>query len=482
MSDTTDPIDGLIRYVNEIKPFHSKIIEVLTEYVYEEDLDITMGERTLLDEGIFVGGVPVEDNESDQYGGSFGSGPYDRAEYFPVIACNTIIDKVVDGQPIIHEGAFTNDPTKQRGYDYDDKSVIIPDNQTATYRPGRKIVLELHRHNETTGVETIIGSPKNLEIATSEYVTTGQTNGIFDTPHTKITVTTDLIDTATVSPALASDEHFSARVYLKPTAVVAVVDSDYNDPTTNTSKIRYTTPISPYAPGTQVNAVFSPAPGPSTIGDGNITTFSNYIVLEDDSTGSYPFGATLILLLNNGKRVNYSVSSSYFDPDTSLTYVELLQELDTETDYFNAQVVEGFFGLSDQYVIPTLSEGAIPEGLTQTNISEAITFSYLDTNTNVQVIDFTQFLLRETIAPNKLIITGDGRDPSDYFQVGDTINVVEQYTTYPTSSPNNGNHTVTAINTIPTGYEIVVSSTITSNTDTGFLETTNQGTIPNAAF
>jgi len=472
MSDTTDPIDGLIRYVNEIKPFHSKIIEVLTEYVYEEDLNVTMGERTLLDEGISVGRVPVEDNESDQYGGSFGSGPYDSAEYFPVISYNTTIDKVVAGQPIIHEGAFTTDPAMKRGYDYDDKSIIIPDNQTATYRTGRKIVLELHRHNEDTGVETIIGSPKSLEIDTSEYVTVGQTNGIFDTPHTKITVTTDLIDTTTVSPPLAANEHFSARVYLKPTAVVAVVDSDYNDPTTNTSRIRYTTPIAPYSPGTQVNATFTPAPGPSTIGDGNITQYSNYIILEDDSTGSYPFGATLILSLNDGTRFNYSVSSSYYDPSSNWTYVELLQELDTTVDYFNAQVVEGFFGLSDQYVIPTLSEGAIPEGLTQTNISESITFSYLDTSTNEQVIDFTQFLLRETIAPDKLIITGDGRDPEDFFQVGDTINVVEQHTTYPTLSPNNGNHIVTAINTISTGYEIEVSSTITTNSDTGFVETT----------
>ena len=34
MSDITDPIDGLVRFVEEIKPFHSKVIEVLTEYVY----------------------------------------------------------------------------------------------------------------------------------------------------------------------------------------------------------------------------------------------------------------------------------------------------------------------------------------------------------------------------------------------------------------------------------------------------------------
>ena len=84
MSDITDPIDGLIRYVSEIKPFHSKIIEVLTEYVYSEDVDITISETALLDEGIFVAGVPVEDNESDQYGGTYGNGPYDNASYFPV--------------------------------------------------------------------------------------------------------------------------------------------------------------------------------------------------------------------------------------------------------------------------------------------------------------------------------------------------------------------------------------------------------------
>ena len=492
MSDTTDPIDGLIRYVNEIKPFHSKIIEVLTEYVYEEDLDVTMDERALLDEGVFVGGVPVEDNESDQYGGSYGTGPYDNASYFPIISYNTTIDKVANGMPVVHEGAFTTDPAHatKRGYDEVAKSVIIPDNQTATYRPGRSVVLELYIHDELTGTETIVGSPKDLSIVASEYVTVGQTNGIFDTPHTKLTFSNSLI---VANPAtLSSDEHFSAKIFLKPSAVIAVVTSDYSDSTTNTSRIRYTTVPAygdtqsgtrPY-PGPLVNPLFEPSTfnpsnptEPTVEGDGNITKFSNYIVLADDTTGSYPFGATLILLLNSGESRQYSVVSSYYDPNTTYTYVELLQELDVDTDYYNVQVVEGFFGLSDQYVIPTISDNAIPEGLTQTNISEGIRFSYRDTITNVEVMDFAQFLLRETIAPNSLIITGDGRDPENFFQVGQTINVVEQFEPAPaapfTPSPNNGNHVVTAINTIPTGYEIKVSSTITSNTDTGFLETTN---------
>ena len=81
-------------------------------------------------------------------------------------------------------------------------------------------------------------------------------------------------------------------------------------------------------------------------------------------------------------------------------------------------------------------------------------------------MNFTQFLLRESIAPNKFIITGDGRDVEEFISVTDTINVVEQIPS------NNGNHVVTAINTVPTGFEIVVSSAITTSADTGFLETT----------
>lgn len=40
-----DPTQGLVDYVNAVKPYHTKLLEVLVEYVYTERVDITVGER-----------------------------------------------------------------------------------------------------------------------------------------------------------------------------------------------------------------------------------------------------------------------------------------------------------------------------------------------------------------------------------------------------------------------------------------------------
>lgn len=40
-----DPTQGLVEYVTAVKPYHTKILEVLVEYVYTERVDITVGER-----------------------------------------------------------------------------------------------------------------------------------------------------------------------------------------------------------------------------------------------------------------------------------------------------------------------------------------------------------------------------------------------------------------------------------------------------
>ena len=39
-----DPVSGLVAYVEEIKPFHTKIIEVLVEYIHTDCIDVTITE------------------------------------------------------------------------------------------------------------------------------------------------------------------------------------------------------------------------------------------------------------------------------------------------------------------------------------------------------------------------------------------------------------------------------------------------------
>ena len=44
MTTTIDPVAGLVSYVEEIKPYHSKIIEVLVEYIHTDCVDVTITE------------------------------------------------------------------------------------------------------------------------------------------------------------------------------------------------------------------------------------------------------------------------------------------------------------------------------------------------------------------------------------------------------------------------------------------------------
>lgn len=40
-----DPTEGLVQYASAVKPYHSKILDVLVEYIYSEKIDVTMKER-----------------------------------------------------------------------------------------------------------------------------------------------------------------------------------------------------------------------------------------------------------------------------------------------------------------------------------------------------------------------------------------------------------------------------------------------------
>ena len=51
-SDTVtslDPVQGLIDFVNDVKPYHTKIVEVLVEYVYDEPTNASINETIKID-------------------------------------------------------------------------------------------------------------------------------------------------------------------------------------------------------------------------------------------------------------------------------------------------------------------------------------------------------------------------------------------------------------------------------------------------
>jgi len=64
---TLDPIQGLYDYVQDIKPYHTKIVEVLIEYVYDDDVVTVIDETLTLCWGRSM--VPIA---SQTWGGSPG--------------------------------------------------------------------------------------------------------------------------------------------------------------------------------------------------------------------------------------------------------------------------------------------------------------------------------------------------------------------------------------------------------------------------
>ncbi len=49
---TIDPVSGLVAYVEEVKPYHTKILDVLVEYIHTDCIDVTFTEELELSLGI----------------------------------------------------------------------------------------------------------------------------------------------------------------------------------------------------------------------------------------------------------------------------------------------------------------------------------------------------------------------------------------------------------------------------------------------
>jgi len=450
MSDITDPIEGLVRYVNEIKPFHTKIVELLTEYVYSENVNVILTESLLIDIGIISGGASdaelatATSSFGSVYRGTYGTdtecgilNPYDSARYYPVIAVNSGLS---DGA--FHNGFFVAD---KRGYDFTNKRISIPGDQSATYRSGRTVVVELIRHSNITGEETVVERVDNFEILSSTYIADGQTNGISDTPRTEL-VLSDLIDDSQFSFD-SNSESWAASVTVNPDPILNVVTTTPQN--SNTDRINHSTIplLGPPVPESFVSTLTA-----------DIVTFANYIELDGDVSLTYDYGSTILVRLLDGTEQRYTISSSIFNGTT--TILEILENLPDDLDYIGSVISESFYGYSEEYIQPSAAEG-----FTRAHIAESLSISFND-GTN-EIFDFVQFLINHTEPGNVIILASDGRDPLEFMAVGDTINIAGQL------PENNQQWIISALNASSAGFEVTVSGgSLTPSTNTGFLETT----------
>jgi len=116
-----DPVAGLIAYVEDIKPYHTKIIEILIEYVYNDDVHITIREEPTwqIDLDISALNYTINGLEWTCLEG-YATHPYGDPTYTPVISPNGDISFA--DYPAL-------DPTP-------DNTIIIPGLRRDDYQPG----------------------------------------------------------------------------------------------------------------------------------------------------------------------------------------------------------------------------------------------------------------------------------------------------------------------------------------------------------
>ena len=84
-----DPIQGLIDYVSEVKPFHTKILEVAVAYSHNDDVDVTITEDLQLDIALFWPGVVGSPDEGPIRVCTAGYGvEYDRSTPYIIVDAN----------------------------------------------------------------------------------------------------------------------------------------------------------------------------------------------------------------------------------------------------------------------------------------------------------------------------------------------------------------------------------------------------------
>lgn len=80
-----DPVQGLVDYVNDIKPYHTKIVEVLVEYVYEDQVGVTIGEDT---QWVIDSVYPGDASNGQACYGGYGTQPYGGPGLWPILSPN----------------------------------------------------------------------------------------------------------------------------------------------------------------------------------------------------------------------------------------------------------------------------------------------------------------------------------------------------------------------------------------------------------
>lgn len=436
-----DPVQGLVDYILDIKPYHTKVIEILTEYVYNEIIDVTIRETLQLDIGLYFGGTPGQLSIGEQIiaSGGFGSpNPFGGFTSWPVIPPNTsLVDGPFGSYPYMTVG---NEPY---GYDVVSSTVFIPGDRTNQYAIGSDIIIDLYAVDTVLNTRTA-GDQTTYTILNAEYVTFGQNNGIADTLYTRLTVA-GLLDPSVAIPPLGGNEVYAAGVNLAPIPLDSVIGYS------NAAPAFYTN-VPPEADPTPTPTVGSLPQNPDESVE--MLIFSNSFVIDGDVeqifTQGYRFN-----VVGGTTEGQYTTIYAFYESGADKTYIRVVEHIDT-VGFVAGNVEEAFFGYDDSFIDQT----QIPTGLTSTQFVEHLVFSWSDPAEN-DVIDGFQYFVKQATNPSTFQVNGDAT--SDVIN-GSQIQLIG-------SPSNDGLYTVAAIPTFNGQFtDITVVEVIPVTEKGGWLE------------
>jgi hypothetical protein len=139
-----DPVAGLVDFVLDIKPFHTKIVEVLIEYVYNEFIDVIIVDdiKTTIDLT-----YPNTDTISLACDGGYSTRPYGDYGKYPIISPNPAISSELYPAINVISNSFT-----------------IPGNRSGDLKPGTKVFLisTIEDYSNTHRIEDVKAGPANI--------------------------------------------------------------------------------------------------------------------------------------------------------------------------------------------------------------------------------------------------------------------------------------------------------------------------------
>lgn len=438
-----NPIQGLLNYIADVKPYHTKVVQILAEYVHEDLLNVTITEDFVMQVNLVYPSIAEQNaviNNQDpdlnlefQQLGTFGGlTPFGGPQAWPVLSPD-----------FTSLGTF--DPSAL-GYDHTNNFIVLPGDRTQQYTDGKSIIVNIYDSNNNNLLDSRI-----YTITTSVY---SLPNTPTEIQHTVLNIATTptnpngLEDAANFSPPSVNQMYVT--VELTPFVIDSVVYgyggasevfyTDVPPNTTDVGDLPVPTPADTFA-GIPTETFYDEFTPPTAV---------NSFVVAGDVKATFIPGS--IIELVGSSRV-FTVLYARYDATPDVTTIRTIETIPTSITSGELKIREILPGFGDVFI-----ENARTDGNMSTNITERITFSWSDPSEN-DVINGYQFLIKTTTSgSNEVDVNGNAEG---VVQIGDSVLIQEAPT-------NNGVHTVTNVS----GSIITLNATLT-NAVGGFIELYN---------